>query len=53
MRRGGDCGGIRILVGRDIILLIKVILTFKDSGFAAQFKEYIRRIKSHRLKEEV
>lgn len=45
------CGGNGILVGRDLILLIKVILTFKDGGSAAQLKgEYIGRIKSHRLK---
>ena len=39
------------MVGRDLILLIKVILTFKDGGSAAQLKgEYIGRIKRHRLK---
>lgn len=45
------CGGNGILVGRDLILLMKVILTFKDGGSAAQLKgEYMDRIKGHRLK---
>ena len=40
------CGGNGILVGRDLILLIKVILTFRDGGCAAQLKgEYLARIK--------
>lgn len=39
------------LVGRDLISLIEVILTFKDGGSAARLKgEYTDRIKSHRLK---
>lgn len=39
------------LVGRDLISLIEVILTFKDGGSAARSKgEYTDTIKSHRLK---
>lgn len=49
-----DCGGAGLLVRRDLVLLIKVILTFGDGGFVAQFQgEYIWRIKSCRLKVEV